>query len=1693
MEDKGTSVNNADHYQSTKRNGRTQSFSNSNNFWQGVNTQSNKGGNHHTALPLSDADNNRVIHESHTEKENQHSRRHRTKSIGELAIQSHEYNHLECGVISNVDGTMTTAKGAKNTSMTMNNRMVSRKDVEITGEDASVSFSGFRKKFHSLTLSEKNEEEEKEKEGEIFRHSSIPKQNKQHLPDNSYTKRNIGNPVTFSEIDAEKPATSLEFQDQHTDWRLKTNECNDKGVDSNNKNNNKTNNNKNNKRRSVNRKKTQDKLHQRRSNKMEYGEFDHRSNPMLIKDNDSERASTDDGYETSRTYASDMTTSTTSSDFNNNIELHNGPPQNQYKKQAFISSQQLYNEQTTTDNNNNNSLYNQQSSTVDVDQNMHLQTRYNQSNNQQSSMLHNSNSQQSTLYNHLNNQQSINMNNPNSNFLISENSSNVKKSSPDKKASLSNLHEILNLECEDERKIQEEETRREKTKMNEEQELEEGRKKIHQKLDSMLKARVKTMNATDRAFAKRQMKFPDPLLANEPPLIIDKEPSLLIMESVEQMSKQQSSPMATHSYSRQQEQRNNNNFTSYQSQNHDYADSVPQYSSVRGDQSYERRQPQQQQQQQQQQQRIDVSFKEIYQPPATITTAEMSNKLFHLRDKESTELNKKQSMLHELKQAMFQKSRPGSPIQNESSSNQETGALRDRSQEANTDFVYSTPNNQTMYNADLENSGTVSAASTSNGLNGFPDSSFGYNTETGEIDLYNSFPLPFPKSSTKNTETTADVSRTDSDSVKDETPINKNQVIMMLNSHIKQQQKTELDANAKSELQFRRPKITSKSFALTSNDIDDEAEVFNKHHQQQQQHPNMPPEILVTQFQTPEVQRNRSFLTNEGNSNHKTGDPRYNQNNVIHRPDNADIDSSQNNFVSRVESFSSTRVEAPDSRAVSRNTSFMSEYDPQQELWNRSNKEVLRNESFSSDQPLSYGRSRSSTVTTEQNNSISRNESFTSDQPLSYGRSRSNTVTTEQNHSISRNESFTSDQPLSYGRSRSNTVITEQSSSISRNESFTSEFGGEASKEQHQQPIGYLRRIRSNTGATEPESVVISGENISRNQSFSSSSRSRSTSILDSAIRYEQTHKKEQSSNTAGYLPSNTAQDAIPQKDAYYSSTVANDHVTSHVEEERPSQPRGQIIAPDSRGLNLSQTEYYNPSENEEKVIKPSEYKVHRFNDRNRANNNGYGSDSGVEASQKSTNHRIVMAEEHTAPTRGRVQGSNNQTPVSLNDLKRRRQQERLIKSKKLSNSEPLLDRIDAPTSNSFSEQKASTVVQQQQQRPLTSSTASTARETRGSQSFDNYNNTLSRRKKKVEKSSNEIYTNTNVGKINIPDSFAHEIKQTNNNEDPNKQQQIDPSTNMEYQNNGYEEMGQDRKHKRDKQQQQQHSNSSTPRASTPKKSRRKFSLTGITSGSSTPRSDTTETTSVSSSRPSSPSLGRRIKNMFSPRTKRKQQKNASKSSSNYDDDLDDVSMETVDDDIMRRLNMNVVNPSGGAQQNGFHDAMAPSLKGSRSISGSLERLSTNDGFSTVKSESGLSMVIADDEDFGIDDSFLSHQEWLNSHQGGSTLSAPKKSTKRPSIKQAMMPGMKNSRMNNPKNKDSWKANRNIGRVTVPQVFSSPIHNTSGDNNDDQSPDLDSNGFHKTKSPAMARKSGNKASKGYHDTDVVFTSFDVAK
>ena len=1672
------------------------------------------------------------------------------KNRDELAIQQHrhEYKHPECRAYSSCDITMETENPAKNNSMAMNNRIGNEEDVVITEYDSStpLSFSShgrLTENFHSLTLVEE-------------------KENKTEVKKDLYKQRSFENSVVVAASSAAAVSATNRTRN-NLEWRSienKEEELGDiKGVQRNISGGKELPSNKyltekrfsylaankelptsqsvpglhncNNKKRSITRKKTQSK-----SSAMEYGEFDH----AIIKDNDSERASTDDGYETARTYGSDLTASNTSGDFNHRNVPGNYNLYNKQHQQLFATENQLFGEELTTNNHpynqpltSNNHPYNQRLAMDNHPDNQPLTTNnhpYNQrlamDNHPDKQLLTTNNhpyNQPLTMENHPYNQSPTTQNHHFNQPLTMDNqpsTTNKKPSSTRKVQSLSNLHEILNLECADERKQQEEETIREQTKKEEEQELEQGRKQIHQKLDSMLKARVKTMNASDRAFAKRQMKFPDPLLVNEPPLIIDKDPSLQNMESVEQMSRQRSSPNL-HQY------RGNNNsddqgFTNYRSHHSDYVDSSSPYSNQNGRNDTINRGSGQQPQRQ-----IDASFNDSKQssftssrnptPTATTSTTDINGKLFHLRDKESTELKKKQSMLHELRQAMFQRSRPGSPSSGHTVDelNKEKNHNKSHSPITFEHEGFAAKNHYHCSTEEMQ-SGEENVAAGFN--NGFSDSNFGYNS-TGETDLYNSFPLPFPSKTNKSKDVSSTITDTE-EKLTDETPINKNQIMTMLNSHIKE--KTRLDSvSGKTDLTFRSPKIASQSFALTSRDIDNEEQTESGISEISGNHQLPPPNIFVTEFHSPETQQSHRAFQTEGVNYRpelqRMNDQTDSSNHNIHSPHVGQ--KNNNNNVSRVESFSSTWVEAPESRAVSRNASFMSEYDAQKSTSYGRNRAysstvpdekdgtaISRNESFS--QLSSYGNvsrveSFSSTyVEAPGSRAVSRNASFMSEydaqESTSYDRNHTYSSTDgNDGTAISRNESFS--QISSYGKSRSSTITNDDSAAaILSNESFSSDRGTQLSS---------YGRSRSNTF-----NDSYNKEGLSRNQSFSSESRSRSSSILDSALRYEQSQKNKAfiSGNLANDSPS---RDAITQNDGsaqpnigFSSSNLStnlpsiqdtithndilttNDRSAYQSEVERPPTTHVPLVAVDSRGLNLHQTEYYHPSENEEKVIKPSEYKVHRFNDRHRANNIVVDTNNCPETQTS----RIVMLEDKLqqppvmSGRNGRSHAVNSHVPteegpthLSLNDLKRKRQQERMIKSKRLSSSEPLLlDKIGRTTQED--EQRKSvptTEAEQRQQRSGLAPLVSTARETRGSHALSsNYNNTLSRRKKKIEKSSNEIYTNINVGKINIPDSFQHEI-------------------NPEHKNSGVnEDIYNDRKHKRE-QQQQQTSNSSTPRASTPKKLRRRFSLTSIVSGSSTPRSDVTELTNVSSSsssrRPSSPSLGRRIKNMFSPRSKRKQ-KHANTNSNFIDNDNDDVSMDTVDDDIMRRLNMNV-NPAAltaeNQQQNGSFIISPPSLNGSL---GDLVN-----GYSTIKSESGLSMTLAEDEDFGIDDSFLSHQEWMNSHHGSVSHTSTKVS-KRPSIKQAMMPGATNKNKNN-NNIDSWKAKHNIGKVTVPEVFSS-LSPTS-QNNQDTRIDNDNNNkysqdttqfsskFRQARSPVLTRKSGGRKQKN----DVVITSFDVAE
>ena len=176
-------------------------------------------------------------------------------------------------------------------------------------------------------------------------------------------------------------------------------------------------------------------------------------------------------------------------------------------------------------------------------------------------------------------------------------------------------------------------------------------------------------------------------------------------------------------------------------------------------------------------------------------------------------------------------------------------------------------------------------------------------------------------------------------------------------------------------------------------------------------------------------------------------------------------------------------------------------------------------------------------------------------------------------------------------------------------------------------------------------------QQVARNQSFSSESRGRSRSILDSAMRYEK-NKTETSGSHSNESPSKDTitQNYIRAQQQTYSQnqdTITQNYVDDHqaMYEDRSPVSRIPVVASDSRGLKLSHTEYYDPSENDEKLIKPSEYKVHRFNDRHRTQNIVIGTDTGEQ--QAPPENRIVMmtddnkAQQQQQPVIGRRAPNN--------------------------------------------------------------------------------------------------------------------------------------------------------------------------------------------------------------------------------------------------------------------------------------------------------------------------------------------------------------------------------------------------------------------------------------------------------------------
>ncbi|XP_066916329.1 uro-adherence factor A-like [Clytia hemisphaerica] len=1605
--------------------------------------------------------------------------RNRTRSFDELLSGTPQVKHLEYTESTRENSAKTTSKY---NSMNINYVAVKENDVEIMQNDSSpVNSISFRSSSSPSYDEKKIGRNESIKLNENFASLSL----KQEESRNSKHQRSVL--LSPQEQNSEDAKTRRSFQlspqEQDVgDTKKEVSSTNTHGVindhidavnqrlkqnsrwTDNPKTTSKTGHThyKQSKKRAVNRKKNQ---HKRVT--MEYGEYGH----VMMKDNDSEgRASIDDGYETSRTYGSDLTNSTASELYqstSNGLNLEHGTPSTNQKPSSSIST------------------------------------------------------------NH-------------------------------KVQSLSNLHEILNLECEDERKKQHEEEQRIHVATEAQEDLEQGRKGIHQKLDNMLKARVKTMNASDRSFTKRQTKFPDPLLlANEPPLIIDKEPSLRLEESIESLSKQQqnsdppsipytsnqqsighqqagSQPYSQHTpavelpYTQQtvtefsqnvnrpershslnqkppvmeylsnqqpidmnfqtnqqpsfngnhqrnvpgnhqsmlsgnlhQNQNSSFNYTQppthegYQqmstafSGNHQSLNSGNHQSMVPGnhrsmvpgnhqsmvpgnhqsmlpgnhhdnphmnfnqnqqptneipDDLYAKpdkanRHSEYTTSNQQQPRKIDASYNTPSSSNYVSLTSSfhstaplMEKKLFHLRDKDTSELNKKESMLSELKLAMFKRSRPASPEIEDTDHHPYPVIKEDYGNTPQHDYRQENNYGNSSVNHELYQQNS--------------QSSYGTNmSNAGQIDLYNSFPLPTHK---QNEELAngfqAYTNQSESEEkLTDENPIDKNQVMMMLKSHIKD--KTGLSSLTRNnkDINFSRPKISSQTFSLISKDIDSEM-VQNESRKLEPDFSDQTPEILVTEFRSPEVQRSRGLTINHSDefetvnvrnraSTFTEAQPETDTNTQAIPPmDEVDSSPKNNSHLSRTDSFQS-----PYSIKYTQDGSSLPEEKPNF-VSHASDTSVSRHESFSSisvEPPQSRSISRVESMRSlKEEASLSRNTSFSTADVIQ-SRSRSSSFKSQIDETpIRRDRSYTNgsiaDLPESIADvSRSRT----EGSILDRNDSFSS------------------MRVEY------PES-----RSVSRIHSFSSTEyqpRTRSNTVLDSAIRYEKTKQIVEEP-----LDLSLDLDSVDRDTA--------DRGTAAVISNRTHEP---LIAPDSRGLNLRQTEYYLPEENEEKVIKPSEYKTHRFNDRNRSPKIEVGTES------QPTTGRIQLVTDGTAESKRisneRISSNRsvpsvveNERKLSLTELKKKRQQERLMNSKRLSSSEPLLDKVG-------SLEFADNIQTLTQHTPRLSNNV-------------RVNDTVSR-KKKVEKYSSEIYTNTNVGRINIPDSF---------------QQNKDSEWMIDEHEKRSDERFNERKHKREK----AASNSSTPRASTPKKSKRRFSLTNIVSGGSTPRSARTDVTEFSNmstsprsmpatrpnSRPSSPSLGKRIKNIFSPRSKRKNKKN---------DSLDDSQDEIVDDDIIRRLNMNVSSNNNGT-------VTASSL-------GSL----VTSGYSSIRSESGLSMTVANDEDFGIDDSFLSHQEWLNSHGGKVTV------TKRPSIKQAIVP-FNSSR--NVQNNGSWKVRKNIGKVTVPEVFSSSRKIPDRQNGDAEFP-YNSKFRNLRSSPAMTRKSKSKKSGLQAHDDVVFTSFDVAE
>ena len=265
---------------------------------------------------------------------------------------------------------------------------------------------------------------------------------------------------------------------------------------------------------------------------------------------------------------------------------------------------------------------------------------------------------------------------------------------------------------------------------------------------------------------------------------------------------------------------------------------------------------------------------------------------------------------------------------------------------------------------------------------------------------------------------------------------------------------------------------------------------------------------------------------------------------------------------------------------------------------------------------------------------------------------------------------------------------------------------------------------------------------------------------------------------------------------------------------------------PKNKGANF--TEYYWPVEHEERLIKPSEYQVHRFSERKKF--------SATQEQNRQPIHAQMKIDTSGMQKTKQTAGNTNATTFT------RRQQVDIATDKIRSAAEiekPIRRPIVVETGMPIQFAPSNTQVSSNSKRPNSSN----------------------------EKWTSQIYTNTQVGKINIPTNFRSEYSDSLRVSDNIKiERQTSSSRNSTSSKNVTD---------------------ISPRPSTPKKSR-KFSLTKD-------KTDPAESTPRSIRESSSQSIGNKLKMFFSPNSRRRNKKR---------DSVDDF-LSVAEDDITRRRNIN--------------------------------------------------------------------------------------------------------------------------------------------------------------------------------------------